>query len=50
MSDAISACDTAIQAGDASTVADTALRIEPDFRDSQYAITNGDTSTHQVGS
>lgn len=37
MNDAIQACSTAIESGDVSLVPDTALRIEPDFRDSQYS-------------
>lgn len=44
MNDAISACDSAIEAGDASYIAETVLRINPDFRDPQYtkiSATNG---------
>ncbi|XP_063921366.1 epidermal growth factor receptor substrate 15-like 1 isoform X2 [Zophobas morio] len=37
MNDAIEACDTAIQSGDANSVVDTALRIQPDFRDPEYS-------------
>ncbi|XP_017785311.1 PREDICTED: epidermal growth factor receptor substrate 15-like 1 isoform X2 [Nicrophorus vespilloides] len=36
MHDAIATCDTAISSGDASTVVDTVLRINPDFRDAEY--------------
>lgn len=36
MTDAISLCDIALQAGDASNVAETSLRISPEFRESQY--------------
>lgn len=37
MNDAIQACDAAIESGDATAVPDTALRINPDFRDPEYA-------------
>ncbi|KAJ8911718.1 hypothetical protein NQ315_013180 [Exocentrus adspersus] len=37
MNDAISSCDTAIESGDISQVPDTALRIKPDFRGSEYS-------------
>lgn len=50
MNDAISACDAAIESGDATSVGDTILKINPDFRDPQYtriAMVNGD-STKQV--
>lgn len=50
MNDAIAACDTAIESGDASAVSDAILKINPDFRDSQYTklgLVNGD-STKQV--
>lgn len=45
MNDAITACDTAITSGDATTIPDISLRITPDFRDSQYrklSMVNGD--------
>lgn len=50
MNDAIAACDSAIENGDATVVPDTILNINPDFRDPQYmklGLTNGD-STKQV--
>lgn len=50
MNDAITACDSAIESGDVSTVPDTILSIRPDYKDSQYkniGLTNGDT-TKQV--
>lgn len=50
MNDAITACDAAIESGDAASVADTVLKINPDFRDPQYTkigMVNGD-STKQV--
>nr|CAH7760911.1 unnamed protein product [Callosobruchus chinensis] len=37
MNDAIAACNSAIDAGDATQVIDTALRIKPDFRDPEYS-------------
>lgn len=40
MNDAITACDSAIETGDANSVADTALRINPDFRNAEFAIAN----------
>lgn len=52
MNDAISSCDSAIDSGDALCVADTALRIDPEFRDSKYikvGLVNGETiPTQQV--
>lgn len=36
MNDAILACDSAIDSGDASGVPDTILNINPDYRDAQY--------------
>lgn len=50
MNDAITACDSAIESGDASSVPDTILSINPDYRDAQFkkiGLTNGDT-TKQV--
>ncbi|XP_031329295.1 epidermal growth factor receptor substrate 15-like 1 isoform X2 [Photinus pyralis] len=47
MNDAITTCDSAIDASDVVTVPDTALRLEPEFRDSKYnkiGLVNGDTS------
>lgn len=47
MNDAIAACDSAIESGDASSVPDTILNINPDYRDSQFTkvgLSNGDTS------
>lgn len=47
MNDAIMACDSAIESGDASGVPDTILNINPDYRDAQYTrigLTNGNTS------
>lgn len=51
MNDAITACNTAIEAGDASSVPDTALRINPEFRDpeiSKLGMVNGDSIAHEV--
>lgn len=50
MSDAITSCDTAIDSGDPISVADTALRIDPEFRDQKYAkvsLVNGDSTLAQ---
>lgn len=44
MNDAIKACDTVIETSDVTQVQDTALRIQPDFRSSEYfsnILTNG---------
>lgn len=51
MNDAIIACDTAIESGDATGVPDTILNINPDYKDSQYTkigLTNGDTSKQVI--
>ncbi|CAH0550922.1 unnamed protein product [Brassicogethes aeneus] len=37
MTDAIQACDTAIETGDVISLPDTALRIAPDFRSSKFS-------------
>lgn len=51
MNDAIALCDNAIEAGDPSQVADTALRIDPEFRNPEYnfvaGIRIGETPTTQ---
>ncbi|KAF2898945.1 hypothetical protein ILUMI_07229 [Ignelater luminosus] len=50
MNDAISSCDSAITSGDALGVADTALRIDPEFRDSKYikvGLVNGEATAAQ---
>lgn len=50
MNDAISYCDTAIESGDTVSVADTALRIEPEFRDPKFrktGMTNGNSTPIQ---
>ncbi|XP_064211795.1 epidermal growth factor receptor substrate 15-like 1 isoform X3 [Tribolium castaneum] len=47
MNDAIEACDSAIQSGDANSVPDTALSIQPDFRDPEYTkvgLVNGNSN------
>lgn len=47
MNDAIEACDSAIQSGDANSVPDTALRINPEFRDPEYTkigLVNGNSN------
>lgn len=49
MSDAIRSCESAITAGDAGVVADTALRISPDFRAAEYQLPNGQLSPQQNG-
>lgn len=44
MNDAILSCDKVIETSDVTQVQDTALRIRPEFRSSEYttsAITNG---------
>lgn len=44
MNDAIKACDTALETNDVTQVHDTALRLQPDFRSSEYTsntLTNG---------
>lgn len=46
MSDAILACDSAIDSGDASGVPDTILNINPDYMDAQYTkigLSNGNS-------
>lgn len=53
MSDAIAVCDGAVQSGDATAVADTALRISPEFRNPEYTATllpnnNNTPQTQQV--
>lgn len=50
MNDAITACDAAIESGDASIVPDTSLRINPDFRDPEYTkigLVNGNGNNKQ---
>ncbi|KAF5301331.1 hypothetical protein FQA39_LY10729 [Lamprigera yunnana] len=53
MNDAIATCDTAIESSDPLSVPDTALRINPEFRDNEYhkvALMNGEiTPTQQNG-
>lgn len=47
MNDAIGSCENAIESGDISCVPDTALKINPDFRDPQYiklTMVNGDSN------
>lgn len=51
MKDAITACDTAIDSGDPTTVPDVALRINPEFRDpsiQKLSMVNGDSSIIEV--
>lgn len=46
MKDAITVCDSAIDAGDATSVPDTALRINPEFRDpsiQKLGVVNGNS-------
>jgi epidermal growth factor receptor substrate 15 len=51
MKDAVSMYDTAISSGDASTISDTSLNINPEFRDPEYtriAMVNGGSPVEHV--
>jgi hypothetical protein len=51
MKDAVTACDSVISSGDASTVSDTSLNIKPEFRDPEYtriAMVNGGSPVEHV--
>jgi hypothetical protein len=51
MKDAVATYDSAISSGDASTVGDASLNIQPEFRDPEYtriAMVNGGSPVEHV--